>query len=88
MKLSIRYQKKKEHVAGCFSQGIKVNQLTSSAANFKTAVNGVLSGTLNLKNVYTNKYLRNKNTHRNNDFKLHVVGATKEKSHGKTAQFC
>jgi len=36
-----------------------MNQLTSSAANFKTAVNGVLSGTLNLKHNYADESLCN-----------------------------
>lgn len=36
-----------------------MNQLTSSAANFKTAVNGVLSGTLNLKYNHANESLCN-----------------------------
>lgn len=36
-----------------------MNQLTSSAANFKTAVNGVLSGTLNLKYNYADESLCN-----------------------------
>lgn len=36
-----------------------MDQLTSSAANFKTAVNGVLSGTLNLKYNYANESLCN-----------------------------